>query len=73
MTVIDKRIQRTNAEFDEINVGETFIDEDEDICIKIDNSRALYYEFERDTWKTITMHDSDKILLVQATLTIEDI
>ena len=72
MTVIDKRTQRTNANFDEINLGETFIDEDGDICIKIDDSHALYYDFAGNIWDVITMYDSDKILLVQATLTIED-
>ena len=69
MKIIDKRQKATNTTFDDLCVGDCFIDEEGDICIKTGKESCIY-TIDHKSWNTLEMQGKEKVILLEATLTV---
>lgn len=70
MQVIDRRGTPLTTTFDELNIGDAFQDEDDDICIKINVHSAIYWA--DGYWAHHTAFSGDELIIpLEVTYTFE--
>lgn len=69
MEIIDERDKGEHAFFSELCIGDCFIDKDGDLCIKTEEENAIYTNNNR-SWYSVRMDADDKVIPLEATLTI---
>lgn len=70
MNVVDERDNGEQITFDELCIGDCYIDKDGDLCIKTDEDTSIYTTDNRN-WFNVR-RDADEIVVpLEATLTIK--
>lgn len=71
LNVSDKRTaSKKRVTFADVPVGEVFEDEDNILCIKVDDGHCLYMN-EDNKWDIAAYYEEDVVFPLRATLTIE--
>lgn len=71
MKIIDERQEAKNTTFEDLCIGDCFMDEEGDICIKT-GGKSCIYTVDSTGWNSAIMTGKEKVSLLEATLTIVD-
>lgn len=69
MNIIDERNSVKQTVFDDLCIGDCFVDEIGDICIKTGVETCIY-STDDEGWDSCIMTGKEKVFLLDATLTI---
>ena len=72
MKVVDNREEFKQYFFEDLNIGDCFIDGQGDLCIKTDYDSCIYTT-DRENWDKCTMSPSDEIVPLETVLSIEGV
>ena len=70
MNIIDEREKLKQTIFDDLRVGDCFVDEIGDICIKTGEESCIY-STDYEGWDSCIMTGKEKVSLLDATLVIK--
>lgn len=70
MKIIDKRAEKKKPTFEDLCVGDCFLDQDGDVSIKISEDEYLATADEGKSWDQCIIGDSEKIVPLDVTLII---
>ena len=70
MEIIDERENGKDITFDGLCIGDCFVDKEGDICIKTGEDSGIYTTNNRN-WHSIRFDADDKVVPLDATLTIK--
>lgn len=71
MNIVDERDTAKQTVFDDLRVGDCFMDKDGDICIKTEQDSGIYTTDYRN-WYPVRMDADEKVVPLEATLTIKE-
>ena len=75
MKVIDKRKTGIRVRFEDLAVGDGYLDEDDNICIKTsedyESNNCMYYSGGRGVWEAECEYNYTEVTPIQITYTIE--
>ena len=75
MKVIDNRKTRKKVRFEDLALGDAYLDEDENICIKTSEdyecTNCMYYRTCSGTWVAECEYNYTEVTPIQITYTIE--
>ena len=69
MNIVDERDKIKQTIFDDLRVGDCFVDEIGDICIKTGEESCIY-STDDESWDSCIMTGKEKVFRLEATLTI---
>ena len=70
MEIIDERDKGEHTTFNELCIGDCFMDKDGDLCIKTEVDSGIYTTNHRN-WYSVRCDADDKVIPLEATLTIK--
>ena len=75
MKVIDNRTTGTKVRFDDLPIGDAYIDHNDTICIKTsdeyDSNNCIYYTADSDEWEAECECRNTEVRPIKITYTIE--
>lgn len=70
MELIDKRGTPLTTTFDDLEIGDCFQDEEDDICIKV-SSNSMIWTHGNGNWQNSLFDSEEWVLPLNASLTVE--
>lgn len=71
LNVVDKRDHNKKTHrFCELDIGDCYLDDNGNVCIKTSNSTCIYFD-ENGGWDKCSENTDEPIVLLSATLTID--
>lgn len=75
MKLIDNRKTGKKVRFEELAIGDAYLDPDENICIKTSDTyegdNCMFYVACNNTWEAETEYNYTEVTIIQITYTVE--
>jgi hypothetical protein len=72
MKVVDNRVEFKQYFFEDLCIGECFVDKQGDLCIKTDDDSCIYTT-DKESWDKCTMNKWDDVVPLETVLSIEGV
>lgn len=71
MELIDKRGTALTTTFDDLHIGDCYQDESDNICIKTNRDRCIFFDTDEGEWRSVGENLNTLIIPLKATITVE--